>query len=158
MRMIPLDAAIDQLLEDTKISSRVVDALRHPVFQWLKKLEEREDVLRAMLQALKAGTGNPHLMGMIFDLNGGKGVVSKKEDLGVTATMREHLLEWAAENGLVKADDRPVKRVVHALRAGRAVCGAMKGLPREWPMEHWWVSDQDVKQVNCPGCRKELGR
>lgn len=47
--------------------------------------------------------------------------------------------------------EREHDATVHVLHEGRALCGAMDGVPRDWPEGHWWVELRHVNTVTC-GC------
>lgn len=42
-------------------------------------------------------------------------------------------------------------KVCHALTGGGALCG-QPGLPKDWPMNHYWVREEDAEHVNCRKC------
>ena len=45
-------------------------------------------------------------------------------------------------------------KTVHALWQGLALCGFMGKIPMYWPNDHFWVSPDDLKNINCPECKK----
>jgi len=49
------------------------------------------------------------------------------------------------------------KLIVHVLRAGRPLCN-MPGVPRDWPDEHRWVSENNARVANCPTCVAALNK
>ena len=42
-------------------------------------------------------------------------------------------------------------KIVHLLVSGRAMCG-LTGAPNTWPENHYWVSLEDMHEVNCQEC------
>lgn len=48
--------------------------------------------------------------------------------------------------------------MVHSLNAGVAICGMVRGVPRDWPEGHTWVPAANLSLVTCPGCRDQLER
>jgi hypothetical protein len=49
-----------------------------------------------------------------------------------------------------------VQQVVHVLVTGYPLCGFSNALPKDWPVDHRWVSTTDSKDANCPGCKAKL--
>jgi hypothetical protein len=45
--------------------------------------------------------------------------------------------------------------IIHILAHGKAFCGK-PGLPKDWEKEHFWVSLDDAKKINCPDCLENL--
>jgi hypothetical protein len=44
---------------------------------------------------------------------------------------------------------------VHLLKFGVTAC-LLPGVPKDWPPNHKWVGDDDVKNVTCPSCLKGM--
>jgi hypothetical protein len=41
--------------------------------------------------------------------------------------------------------------IVHYFKFGVSAC-LLPGVPKDWPPNHKWVSDEDKEHVNCPAC------
>jgi hypothetical protein len=48
-----------------------------------------------------------------------------------------------------------VSDTIHYLKFGVTAC-LLPGVPKDWPPNHKWVSDDQVKEVNCPSCLKGM--
>ena len=45
--------------------------------------------------------------------------------------------------------------IIHVLLSGRACCG-IRGLPKDWPKDHFWVRMEDVAKANCVDCLEQI--
>ena len=70
------------------------------------------------------------------------GVIVSRVVFGQTKAFESESVETMENNDLI----------VHALVAGRLLCGFSDKDPVDWPPEHSWTDVSDSEHISCPDC------
>jgi hypothetical protein len=88
---------IETIITDVAHSSRVVDAIKHPLWG---KVRLDPNAFTTMIQMLHGGCKSSHLIAMIIILSNGKITIPKNIEGNVVA-MEQTILDYAIKNKLI---------------------------------------------------------